>query len=197
MGRTFVTEQQLTSPDRTVYTVYDPNGSAQTYTVNYALVPTNTNFQIPSPGGIGNIHESTLGVYAVSSITLPNGRSYQFQYENNSYAGLTRIDLPTGGYVTYTWATQTEGTKTRRYVTTRTVNVGGQSYQWTLSGAAGGTVTDPLGNQSTYTVLDGTGAITSAKFYSGAATGTPLRQYQIEYVYDSDPWNDPSSLLSG
>ena len=46
-------------------------------------------------GGTG-----TLASY--SSISLPNGNSYQFQYDS-VYGFVNKIVYPTGGYVSYTW----------------------------------------------------------------------------------------------
>ena len=37
----------------------------------------------------------------ISGVVLPDGRSYQFLY--NSYSELTRVTLPTGGVMAYTW----------------------------------------------------------------------------------------------
>src|SRR5262249_110685 len=56
----------------------------------------------------------------------------------------------------------------------------------------------PMQNQS---VLNSSnGAITDAKIYAGAATGTPLREYQMAYTIDHDPTvddvcRDPSGVF--
>lgn len=42
---------------------------------------------------------SSFTAYQVSSVTLPNGRQYQFFY--NCYGELARVDLPTGGAIEY------------------------------------------------------------------------------------------------
>lgn len=43
------------------------------------------------------VHDPTV----VSSVTLPNGRFYDFRY--NRYGELAELTLPTGGYFRYTW----------------------------------------------------------------------------------------------
>src|SRR5262249_16923428 len=87
-----------------------------------------------------------------------------------------------------TWTTP-KG-KQQRYVSSRQVVVNGISSTWTISRNTGSqvTVTDPLGQQSVY--LENFGTVTNAKIYAGTATGNPLRQYQVDYVSDSDPWKD-------
>jgi RHS repeat-associated protein len=54
---------------------------------------------------------STLSgsVSEVTQITLPNGQSYQFQYDP-TYAVLSKIIYPTGAYVRYVWGTNNSST---------------------------------------------------------------------------------------
>jgi RHS repeat-associated protein len=54
------------------------------------------------PGGCGGISNGTGQVSVSSSVNLPNGRQYQFQYDP-TYGLLSKITYPTGGYVSYTW----------------------------------------------------------------------------------------------
>lgn len=192
LGRVIVT--QTNGTNQILYKVKDSNGVLQTYTVNYANVSLSTNFNITGVWGL--IREYTGTRSAITSIVLPNGRQYSFQYENNSYGGITRIDFPTGAYVTYTWASLICADQTRRYVTSRTLTVNGQSYIWTIQPQLVGgtcvgagnttTVTDPLGNQTVYT--GSSGSITEAKIYQGTAVGMPLRDYVIEYAVYDDPY---------
>ena len=198
LGRTIVTQSSGTN--QVLYKIYDSSGTLQTYTVNYAPVSLHTTFNATDI--YGAIQEYTGSRNAISSIVLPNGHSYLFQYETGTYGGLTRIDLPTGAYITYTWGTiynAQDGDHAFRYVTSRTLHLGAQSFTWNFSlncpeaNSIGvictNTVTDPLNQQSVYNVFDG--AITTAKIYSGSATGTPLRQYDVTYAnfgneYQSD-----------
>jgi hypothetical protein len=189
LGRTIVTQSSGTN--QVLYKIYDSSGTLQTYTVNYAPVSLHTAFNATDL--YGAIQEYTGSRNAISSIVLPNGHSYLFQYETGTYGGLTRIDLPTGAYITYTWGTiynAQHGDHAFRYVTSRILHLGSQSFAWNFSlncteaDASGvictNTVTDPLNQQSVYNVSNG--AITTAKIYSGSATGTPLRQYDVTYA---------------
>ncbi len=172
--------------------VYDSNGNLQTYTVNL------TNINISTQFNLTGITEYQATPAVISSIVLPNGQSYQFQYEPN-YGGISQINLPTGAYITYTWATAVNRVKykTSRYISSRTVHVNGQAYAWnftysTADEASTMTVTDPNQNQSIYQA--GSGAITSAQIYAGPTTGTPVRQYVITYNADDDPWVDTTDV---
>ena len=79
-------------------TYKDSNGISQTITLNWTsatLAPTFVN-----PGGVG----ATVGPYhALTSVVLPTGRSYTFQYDNGAttFAELTKITYPTGGYTRF------------------------------------------------------------------------------------------------
>ena len=98
--------------------------------MTFAPIPLSTHF------GTYPIEEYVGPGYccAVTSIALPNQTSYTFQYENNSYGGLTHVGLPTGASTDYTWATLPgAGYRTHRYVTSRTVTVGVQTSQWIFS----------------------------------------------------------------
>jgi RHS repeat-associated protein len=189
LGRQVVT---ITTPtNQRVYRVTDSDGVQRDYTVNLGTVNLATAFNAtPTCPALG-IYELIASQTAITSIVLPNGTSYQFQYESGSYGALTRIDLPTGGSISYTWTTVSNFSETRRRVATRTVTVGGQSYIWTFN--ANGTVTDPNGNQTVYDATGPGDSIKSASFYQGAATGTPLRRYDIMYASDADPWYDTAN----
>jgi RHS repeat-associated protein len=194
LGRTLVTAQRPTN--QTVFTVLDSNGGNQTYTVNYD--PTyNISTNLPDePGsGSGVLKQYNQPFKIISSILLPNQKSYAFKYDQpnpNCYANIVEIDLPTGAVINYSWGTfENEDFSYSRKVTDRTVTVGGQQYHWHFAYDPGSnaTVTDPLNNQSYYGVSEGT--IITAAIYQGAAVGNPMRQYQMTYVDDaSDPTQD-------
>src|SRR5882672_1004679 len=189
LGRVIVTQQN--GNNQVSYTYYDSSGTPQTYTVNYSPISLSTHFNITVPG-FGLIIEDTETRQKVTSIVLPNGKSYSFQYETNGYGGISRIDFPTGAFVTYVWDTWADAQRSYRYVTSRTLNVDGQVYTWNFSrGACDGgtgypceayavTVTDPLLNQQVYHADHG--SVTSAKIYNGTAAGTPLRQTDVAYM---------------
>jgi hypothetical protein len=183
LGRVIVTQQNGTN--QVFYKYYDSSGTLQTYTVNYSSISLSTHFNITVPG-VGPITEFSGTRDKVTSLVLPNGKSYSFQYETNGFGGISRIDFPTGAYVTYTWDTWADAQHTYRYVTSRTLNVDGQAYTWNFTRSDANhesytvTVTDPLLNQQVY--QKGHGSIESAKFYNGSATGTPLRQIDVVYM---------------
>src|ERR1051326_6056357 len=142
---------------------------------------------------------------SVQSIVLPNGNSYVFKYTDGTWGEISEIDLPTGGVITYTYATLQNNRKTKRYVASRTETINGVSSTWNFSiaptfsinveaDAYTSTVTYPpvgnpaVSNQSVFLSVDG--AVTDAKIYSGSATGSPLREYQMAYTEDTDPYAD-------
>lgn len=100
---------------RTLVSVSPPNSNANTlsvsgqsglFTQNWLSVP--LNFSVTSTP-TGSVPCTGIGVsaaqgsnYVVQTLTLPNGKSYQFQYDS-TYGLLNKITYPTGGYVSYTW----------------------------------------------------------------------------------------------
>jgi RHS repeat-associated protein len=189
LGRPIVT--QTNGTNQVVYSVHASDGSTQTYTANYASISIHTAF--------GFATEFVGTRLALSSVVLPNGRSYSFVYD--TYGSLTSLTLPTGATITYTWTNTAPGLAQYRYVTSRTVTVGGVSSEWTFlqtqaspscptgfAGCTEVTVTDPVGNQSIY-YAEG-GETLQANIYQGPATGSRLRQYNVTYT----TYGDGSSL---
>jgi hypothetical protein len=197
LGRTPYT--QTNGTNQITFTVNDSSGTARNFTVNLGTTMIETSWGTGVGGTLRDFTPAS-STSVISSVVLPNGQSYQFQYEPNSYGGITRIDFPTGAYVTYTWATADTSYKQYRYVSSRTLHVNGQAYTWnftrtTFNETAGESVVDPLQQTTNYGIVHG--AVTSVNVYSGTATGTPLRSYQIDYTHDGDPFNDPCFLGVG
>jgi len=88
------------SNNNTVLTITLLTGSQ--VVLKYGSVSVATAFQNPT-----GAHNYT-GTFTrmLSEIDLPNGTSWQFQYATNSYGQLTKVILPTGGYIRYTYAVQ-------------------------------------------------------------------------------------------
>ena len=215
LGRSLVTQVQ--GPNTIEYIYKDSLGNSQTYTVGFQAIQILTSFNVV--GSFGSvIHEGGTTRQVETSLTLPNGRSYTFSYDN--YGSLISMGLPTGGVINYTWQNFSCGDSTFRYVASRTVIANGQQSPWTFnyaltpgaqcstSGTAictsqlssnctppiTVTVTDPLGNQSVYTVLEGN--VTSANFYQGTvAAGIVLRQNNITYTDYNYPNGPPRIWL--
>jgi RHS repeat-associated protein len=104
---------------RTAATLSAVSSSLSTVSVSglanpYQITRGNQYFYMPSPGQTFMQQQSgqycqtgpipALNGYedVPTSITLPNGQSYQFTYDS-TYGLLTQITYPTGGWVKYTW----------------------------------------------------------------------------------------------
>ncbi len=188
--------QTISPPD---WTIYDSNGNPQQFRVDYAQVNIQTNLC----GTLSPCFEDTGVSNLPQKLTLPDGRFYQFTWSTDGNADLLRIDLPTGGYLAYSYATSirqgplpTDGRRgiwqyiARRSVTSRTVSDGTTANTWTYSG---GTVRDPLGNEEVHVFgfftnpdndPQGTGRYeTQIRTYQGtAASGTLLRTVNKDYL---------------
>ncbi|HWZ99533.1 MAG TPA: RHS repeat-associated core domain-containing protein [Candidatus Dormibacteraeota bacterium] len=82
------------------FTPVSGNATWQGFAFNFtpqAVIPQANCFDPTSGPG-----SSLASASAYSSIGLPNGKSYQFQYES-VYGMVSKITYPTGGYVSYTW----------------------------------------------------------------------------------------------
>jgi RHS repeat-associated protein len=146
---------------------YPAPGGATSYQINYTNYTVATNFGI---SGIGE-YKSTAAVPLITSIVLPDGSQYVFQYEATPsapasgactpYSGTTcttarlaSVQYPTGGVITYSYSGGNNGVLSdgSAATLTRAVSPGGT---WTYaqvkgSGAASTTtVTDPQGNVTT------------------------------------------------
>lgn len=105
LGRTAATISGAPSSGSSTISV---SGLANPYEIHYE----NLRYNMPAPGQtlvqtdgfcVSNPIGSLNGYEEVaSSITLPNGQSYQFTYDS-TYGLLTKITYPTGGWVKYTW----------------------------------------------------------------------------------------------
>ena len=120
-------------------------------------------------------------------ITLPNGQTFTITYVPNDYGEIASIALPTGGQISWGWGTLDSG---GRWVASRTVSVGGNSYTWNYGTVSQGhSVTDPNGNTMTKIC-----AVTSSntygswcstqqiQYYSGSATsGQLLKTFATDF----------------
>ncbi|MGA2654123.1 MAG: hypothetical protein ABSF28_26680, partial [Terracidiphilus sp.] len=74
-------------------------GGTQRYTINYEVIPVQTSF------GVSYVQDVSGNLEVISSVVLPDGSSYQFGYENNSYGELNSMTLPHGGAVSFNYST--------------------------------------------------------------------------------------------
>lgn len=99
----------ITGASSIQYEYLDPNGAYQTTTLNLAPLSVKTNF------ACSGVVEYTGTATLPSSIVLPNGQQYQFNYEpspgNSGYftGRLQKVTLPTGGTYEYDYPGANDG----------------------------------------------------------------------------------------
>src|SRR6266567_7140718 len=196
-------------PTNATWSYTDSNGATQTYTLTYQTINISTHFC----GTLPNCSEDVETWVVPSTLALPNNSgTYRFTYQNNDAGQLTRIDLPTGGYISYTYGrgpnslyeqdnptqcNQSGGESGcirsnvfREQVATRTVFDGNSTNLWTYSAGAS-TVIDPLGNKEVHTYSTISyglcpGSCSSQKYETQLQyydpSGTLLRTIQKDYV---------------
>lgn len=138
------------------------NSGTEPYTYCYQQHTVTSDFGYPS----NTILDTTVLATMLSSVTLPDGTSYNFSY--NSWGDLAQITLPKGGSINYQWKTlyvgvDSDNTTAERVIQSRTLNAndGTPARVWNYDFEVGSdptdyfpvTVTDPAGNDTTY---DGT-----------------------------------------
>jgi RHS repeat-associated protein len=164
-GQPTVTTAVLWSPP-----IY--NSGTQSYTFCYS-----SGYPQDLPSVNGSTCTSLGSVTRLQSIVLPNGQSWQFQYndpdpnitctgQSINFATLSQITLPTGGTISYTYnyagsptysATLAHASVCQNYgrwVASRTVNAndGTGFHTWLYAYTGNSTVvTDPLGNDVVHT----------------------------------------------
>jgi RHS repeat-associated protein len=74
------------------YTVVDSNGTNRSYVLGWTVLT----------GLIGPWTQTQVQLSTLTSITLPNGKSYSFQY-NHPQGFLTQVTLPSGAYIKYVY----------------------------------------------------------------------------------------------
>ncbi|MHB8486153.1 MAG: RHS repeat-associated core domain-containing protein [Candidatus Acidiferrales bacterium] len=86
-------------------------GLSQPYTVTWGTTPANTALgsilRQQSSYCYNNINNFNSSLPVIAAIKLPNGQEYQFSYDSISGL-LSKITYPTGGYISYTWAKNTQ-----------------------------------------------------------------------------------------
>jgi YD repeat-containing protein len=189
------------------------NGSIGTYTFCYVTVTPN----MPSSmviSGAGTVYGQVPSSTNLQSVVLPNGLSWKFEYNDPdstqtyngqpvTYGTLSKITLPTGGSISYTWINAghsiasnnpTSCNNGGRWISSRTVtDLDGVPHTWNYAyrvtiGSSGGTVvTDPLGNDTAHIMgLSGgcTAYETQTIYYQGSYTGNNILR-TINTAYSS------------
>lgn len=184
------------------YEYQDTTGAYQTITLTLQSFNIKTNF------GCQNVGEyTTSGVYLPVSVAYPNGTQYSISYEatpsNSGYitGRVSKLTLPNGGYVQYTYGTTNDGINCMDGTTlnlTRTVYDGTNTNVWTFSRGQTGPTTvtypqmpyDSAANQSVYSFVGGLNSYeeVTEKIYQGSsASGTLLRTINTTWASNNTP----------
>ncbi len=149
-------------------------GGTSTLTFCYATVTLSTNFFDADVQYNGTTS-------AIQSLVLPNATHWDFLYD--SYGNIAKIIFPTGGSLSYTWATIEGATEQARAIVARTLDAtdGTGSHTWNYFWGIGieptsVVVTDPLGNDAvhTFTYFNGSPYVNQSKYYQGSHSGGTL-----------------------
>src|SRR2546422_6131999 len=201
----------------TIWTYSDSNGASQQIRVDYAPVSFQTHFCTILNVGTDPCVEAGVTSQFPQKLTLPTGKFYLFTWSTDGNGDLLRLDLPTGGYIAYTYQTYTKflgttysgGTdglgrgigspsdhyRGRRRVTSRPLSEGPTANTWKYNG---GTIHDPLGNDEVHGFTsmgdppDPPRYETQILYYQGSASsGTLLKTIIKDYASEtSTPVSD-------
>jgi RHS repeat-associated protein len=151
-----------------------------------------------------------VGVILYNGVDWAHSPSWSFDYyspdPNDStvnYGDLTKVTLPTGGTITYTWTTDNlcsqlaaEVTPGSRVLKSRTVDANDgtgphtTTYTYNSSPAPGVVVTDPAGNDTVHGfAFYGSSYETQTQYYKGSkTTGTLLKTIGTDYQVLPNPF---------
>jgi RHS repeat-associated protein len=173
----------------------DNDGITRSYTTTSVNVPVSAFFC--GNGDICNPYSGTWSL--IETLTLSNGMTYSFTYEQNKLGEPNSVTLPTGGTIAWTWSADPD--TSGRLVTSRTVTANGVSATWNYSIAYEiGHVTDPDGNETRHffqhlragfqdhsitdvDIADIPTTETKVEYFQGsAASGTKLKTVDTTYT---------------
>ncbi|HEY2460487.1 MAG TPA: RHS repeat-associated core domain-containing protein [Candidatus Acidoferrum sp.] len=195
----------------TIYAVVDSSGTSQTYRVDFETIPLSTDFCAHTLRVFGtSCFEDTDTMVVPQKLTLPNGKTYLFTYNTAGWGELTRVDLPTGGFITYTYQdtyaiqpVQGDGDTQpslygRRGAITRIVTNGSNVQAWTYTlgfqSPYVSTVIDPLGNKEVRSMppIGGSSVESQVKYFD--PSGNLLRTVDKVYASETDPTNTANQI---
>ena len=119
LGRTWTTTQNSTdvsgcpaggpvaASSSTIWTTPGPQSGLRTFKFCYSIYPILTNFT--SGGSPYSQYQVTPGVTLLTGVVLPDGTTWRFDYDYNSYGDLIAVHTPTGGSISYNWTTTSGG----------------------------------------------------------------------------------------
>jgi RHS repeat-associated protein len=143
------------SGSQTFYDVLATGGGRQRYTVNMGTVSFATSY------GQTGVAEASGTLSVITSIGLPDGSSYTFNYDSGTYGELTSITLPSGSTETFGYSNISDVySNQNRWVTSRVRDGGTTTISPTIESYCSGTsscqvdvdVTSPSGNDSLYVI---------------------------------------------
>jgi hypothetical protein len=183
----------------TVWNVPGYNGGTLQVKFCYVTVAVN----IPGCVDVNCSGGLTRNFQMIQSIVLlkgSNNLAWTFEYQDRNagdalsvnYGSLTKITLPTGGTISYTYSTISNPSThdlSSRWVASRTVNAndGTGNRMWTY---AGGKVTDPLGNDEVHSFAGPCGPLyeSSTQSYQGPQSSANLvKTVATQYRCINDP----------
>lgn len=211
----------IQAPQYEYLTVTDSSGSSRMYTITYTAIDVTTHF-------CGHLNDPPLWicnepdtVYAVPQLlTLPTGGSYQFSWKDSTPAELGSITLPTGGVISYGYASVCISAPPmtgvtfapftcKAEVTHRSETASGINNSWSYNIGTGidytTTVTDPMHNQQvhTFSQLSVNNAVSSSTvetqvdYYQGSAVpANLLKQVVTNYTGEPGFFNSTVQLLA-
>ena len=162
------------------------NGGQRNFKFCYSPLTIQTQFNTPP------VAEYTASITVLTGIVLPDSTTWRFDYDN--YGDIWKITLPTGGTITYTWTTTHDGGCSGgnlRTVLYRAVSDGMNSSTWTYNTIISGTnsLTDPLGNVTTFQGAGCGENFIQVQYYSGAAqSGNLIKTETTTYQTLPDPY---------
>jgi RHS repeat-associated protein len=204
------------------------NGGSVPYKLCYVIGSLQTNFQTPGQGVYedGTVSEVSGQVLLLQSVVLPNNTTWTFEYNSRNqgdpgsinYLDLTKVTLPTGGNVSYTWGTNSGGNCGIGFVSSvieaqyycrvllsRTEDPGGNSQTWNY------TYTSPQNIPTTEidspaSNFDGSKTITTETFNDllmtqsltkDSVTGKVLNEYDLlaGVGFGGEVWDAGGSLI--
>jgi RHS repeat-associated protein len=102
LGRQVFSASAIVSDTNTIQV----SGLGASYTLNWQSANINftpNSIQVgPNPCTGSQLGSDVSSNYVVKTLTLPNGKSFQFYYDSQ-YGLLNKIVYPTGGYISYQW----------------------------------------------------------------------------------------------
>ncbi len=192
-------------------TYKDSSGTTQTITFTYQPYALYYPWVTGVPSTYCNMadgqcgYSNSYGLSLLTRVTLPNGRSYEFEYVLNSDGTTTgevsKLIFPTGGYVRYIhgWApgAPPEGSwfGQERRADARIVSEDGLAASEKTWSYAAGMVTDPLGNVELdyyqfYYPVNAVAVPTKIQFKNSA--GSVVKTIDQTIACDATSYNDPS-----